>query len=125
MNVTSISTLVAVIGALVVIVNLLTEVIKKSAWNKLPTNIVVVVLSVALTMAVFFAYCQIRGIAVIWYMVVAALVGGFMVAYGAMFGSDKLKEALAQITIGEITGNTNKTELKPDTSGSGTNGESK
>lgn len=48
-------------------------------------------------MAAFFAYCQIEGIAVLWYMVVAAVVLGFMVAYAAMFGFDKLKEAITQI----------------------------
>lgn len=37
------------------------------------------------------------GLAVVWYMVVAAVVVGFMVAYAAMFGFDKLKEAIAQI----------------------------
>ena len=45
----------------------------------------------------FFAYCSIKEIAVVWYMVFAAVVLAFMVAYAAMFGFDKLKEALAQI----------------------------
>ena len=38
--------------------------------------------------------CVITGIGVTWYMVVAAVVVGMMVAYAAMFGFDKLKEAL-------------------------------
>ena len=42
-------------------------------------------------------YCSIKGIAVVWYMVFAAVVLAFMVAYAAMFGFDKLKEALGQI----------------------------
>lgn len=50
-----------------------------------------------LTLGAFFAYCSIKGIAVVWYMVFAAVVLAFMVAYAAMFGFDKLKEALAQI----------------------------
>ena len=33
----------------------------------------------------------------VWYMIFAAVVLAFMVAYAAMFGFDKLKEALAQI----------------------------
>jgi len=102
MNITDFSTLIAIIGALVVVVNILTEVIKKSTWDKVPTNVLVVVLSEALTIASFFAYCQIKGIAVVWYMVAGAIVCGLMVAYGAMFGFDKLKEALAQITIGKL-----------------------
>lgn len=49
------------------------------------------------TLGAFFAYCSIKGIAVVWYMVFAAVVLAFMVAYAAMFGFDKLKEALGQI----------------------------
>ena len=64
MNITSISALIAVIGALVVIVNLLTEVIKKSTWDKLPTNIVVVLLSEGLTLASGAAYAQINSVTV-------------------------------------------------------------
>ena len=37
------------------------------------------------------------GYAVMWYYVAAAVVVGFAVAYAAMFGFDKLKEALGQI----------------------------
>ena len=33
----------------------------------------------------------------VWYMIFAAVVLAFMVAYAAMFGFDKLKEALSQI----------------------------
>jgi len=115
MNITSISSLIAVIGALVVIVNLLTEVIKKATWSRLPTNIVVVLLSEGLTLASGAAYAQINSVAVMWYAVVAAVVVGLLVAYGAMFGFDKLKEALTQITSGNISND------KATTTGSDTN----
>lgn len=39
----------------------------------------------------------IKAITVVWYMVVAAVVLGFLVAYAAMFGFDKLKEALTEL----------------------------
>lgn len=112
MNITSISALIAVIGALVVIVNLLTEVIKKSTWDKLPTNVVVVLLSEGLTLASGAAYAQINSVTVTWYIIVAAVVVGLLVAYGAMFGFDKLKEALAQITVGNISGSGTDAESK-------------
>ena len=51
----------------------------------------------ALTLAAFFAYCEIKGVAIVWYTVVGAVVLGFFVAYAAMFGFDKLKEAIAQL----------------------------
>ena len=49
-----------------------------------------------LTLTTFFAYCQIKASAVGWYMVAAAVVLGFMVAYAAMFGYDKLMEAMGK-----------------------------
>ncbi len=45
----------------------------------------------------YFAYCQIKSITVVWYMVVGAIVLGFLVAYAAMFDFDKLRETLGQI----------------------------
>ena len=50
-----------------------------------------------LTLVAFFAYCQICSIAVEWYMVVAAVVVGFLTSYAAMFGFDKLKESITQM----------------------------
>ena len=50
------------------------------------------------TLIAFFAVLQIVDIAFVWYMVPAAIALGFMVAYAAMFGFDKLREVLEQIT---------------------------
>lgn len=50
------------------------------------------------TLLAFLAYCQINAVAITWYMVAAAVVLGFLVAYAAMFGFDKLREAMQQIT---------------------------
>lgn len=91
------SVVISIIGVLVVLTNIITQVLKKVTWEKLPTNILVVIISMALTLAAFFAYCQIKALTVVWYMVVAAVVLGFLVSYAAMFGFDKLKEALAQM----------------------------
>ena len=85
------SVIISIIGVLVVLTNIVVQVLKKVTWDKLPTN------ALAMTLGAFFAYCSIKGIAVVWYMVFAAVVLAFMVAYAAMFGFDKLKEALSQI----------------------------
>lgn len=90
------SVVISIIGVLVVLTNIITQVLKKVTWEKLPTNVLVVIISMALTLAAFFAYCQIKTIAVVWYMVVAAVVLGFMVSYAAMFGYDKLMEAIGK-----------------------------
>ena len=91
------SVILSIVGVLVVVTNIITQVLKKLTWDKLPTNILAVIISMALTLAVFFAYCQINSVAVVWYMVVAAVVLGFFVAYAAMFGFDKLREAIEQL----------------------------
>ena len=91
------SVVISIIGVLVVLTNIIVQVVKKVTWGKLPTNILAVIVSMALTLMAFFAYCQIKAIAVVWYMVVAAVVLGFLVSYAAMFGFDKLKEAVTQI----------------------------
>ena len=93
----SLSTILTIVGFLVVLTNIVVQVLKKAVWGKLPTNILAIIVSMVLTLVTFFAYCQINAIAVVWYMVVAAVVLGFLVSYAAMFGFDKLKEALAQI----------------------------
>ena len=93
----NLSTILTIVGILVVLTNIVVQVLKKATWGKLPTNILAIIVSMALTLVTFFAYCQINAIAVVWYMVVAAVVLGFLVSYAAMFGFDKLKEALAQI----------------------------
>lgn len=96
-SVLNLSVILSIIGVLVVLTNIIVQVLKKVTWGKLPTNILAVIISMALTLVTFFAYCQIKGIVVVWYMVVAAVVLGFLVAYAAMFGFDKLKEALTEL----------------------------
>lgn len=91
------SIVLSIVGVLVVLTNIIVQVLKKATWEKLPTNILAVLVAMVLTVAAFFAYCQIKGITVVWYMIAAAVVLGFMVAYAAMFGFDKLKEAILQI----------------------------
>ena len=96
-NVFNISVLLSIIGALVVVTNIIVQVLKNLTWDKLPTNILAVIVSMVLTLVAFLAYCQICSIAVEWYMVVAAVVVGFLTSYAAMFGFDKLKESITQM----------------------------
>ena len=97
------SVILSIVGILVVVTNIITQVLKQLTWDKLPTNILAVAIAMALTLVVFFAYCQIEGITVVWYMVVAAVILGFFVSYAAMFGFDKLREAIAQLGQKKIT----------------------
>lgn len=88
------SVIITIIGVLVALTNVIVEVTKKATWDKLPTNILALIVAVALTLASGFAYCQINAVAVTWYIVVSFVVIGFMVAYAAMFGFDKLREIM-------------------------------
>lgn len=91
------SVLMVIIGALVVLTNIIVEVLKKFTWEKIPTNILAVIVALALTVTAFYAWAAWAGITVLWYYTAGAVVVGFAVAYAAMFGFDKLREALGKI----------------------------
>lgn len=86
---------IAVIGGLIALTNLTVEVLKKIIPDeKFPTNILAVLISLIFTLVGFFAFASIKAIEIKWYYVVAAIVTGILVSYGAMFGYDKLKEVI-------------------------------
>ena len=93
-NIVSLSTLLVIVGGLMAVTNVITEVLKKVTWDKLPTNILVVIIAEILTLSAGGYYAQVNGISILWYHVVAAVVVGLFVAYAAMFGFDKLQEVL-------------------------------
>ena len=95
-NGVDLSLLMAVIGALTLCTNVITEVLKKSLRN-FPAQVTAFIVAMALTVVAFFAYTTIAGIAVEWYMVAGAVVAGFFVSYGAQFGFDKLKEVIEKL----------------------------
>lgn len=89
----SITSLVAVVGALAFMVSVITQVFKGvGVLSKLPTDILVFVLSIGLTLVAFVAYMQHIQQAILWYMVVAAIMAGFIVAFVAMYGWEKFSE---------------------------------
>ena len=77
-------------------VNIIVEVIKK-LFPKVPTTFLTTILSVVITMVAFFAWASYIGLAVLWYYIVAALILGLFVAYAAMFGFDKFKQAFERL----------------------------
>ena len=83
--------LLAVVGGLAFIVSVITQVIK-GIFNNVPTDLVVFVLSIALTVTAFIAYIQYIKAEILWYMIVASVIAGFIVAFVAMFGWEKLSE---------------------------------
>lgn len=90
--------ILTIVFSLMVVTNVITEVIKKLTWDKLPTNFLVVIIAELLTLMSGAAHAQINDIAITWYHVVGAVIVGIFVAYAAMFGFDKFRQAMEQIT---------------------------
>ena len=90
------SYVLSAMACLVFGVNIIVEVVKK-VFPNVPTTLLAILLSVVITMVAFFAFAAMTHIVIVWYYVVAALVLGLFVAYAAMFGFDKFKQALSRL----------------------------
>lgn len=91
--ISNLTLILAIIGALAFMVSVITQVLKE-VWilAKIPTDILVLVLSIGITVAAFVAYMQYIQQAILWYMILATIMAGFIVAFVAMFGWEKLSE---------------------------------
>lgn len=89
----NITIILAVIGAIAFIVSVITQVIKGvGVFAKIPTDGLVLVLSIGITVAAFVAYMQYVHMTILWYMILAAVMAGFVVAFVSMYGWEKLSE---------------------------------
>lgn len=86
------SVIMAVLAGLVFVTNIIVQV-AKNLFAKLPTNYLTIVVSILVTVLALFIAAEIMQITVMWYYAVGAVVLGIFVAYAAMFGFDKFKEA--------------------------------
>lgn len=89
-----ISTIIMAVGMLAVAISVITQVIKTlPVINKVPTSLVAIGLALILTpcAAIWYVTCVLC-IPLTWYIVVAAIVAAFFVAFVAMFGWDKLHD---------------------------------
>ncbi len=91
MNVNFLTDLAAVCGVCIVGVNIIVEVLK-TFWLKKETSrpIAVLAVSEALCCFLMWVYCEKANVVFEPMMAAGTFVGGFFVAYGAMFGYDKL-----------------------------------
>ena len=89
----SIETIILAIGVLAFCVSVITEVFKGvGLLAKIPTDALVLVLSLTLTITAFIAYMQYVQQAILWYTILAAIMAGFLVAFVSMYGCQKLTE---------------------------------
>ena len=88
-----ISYLVMIVGIMAGLVSVITQVIKEfPGLDNIPTNAVVIVLSLLLCPVAFLAFCSWKSIAVQAYMIFAVVIASFFVALVAMDGWDKVYE---------------------------------
>ena len=85
------SILLGIMFLLTFTVNIIVEVVKQLI-PKVPTDIVVFIISIVITVLALYIAASVMKITVMWYYAVGAVVLGVFVAYAAMFGFDKFKE---------------------------------
>lgn len=90
------SVLLAVMAALVFLTNIIVEVMK-TAFAKLPTNYLTIIVAIIVSVLALLIAASVLKITIMWYYAVGAVVLGIFVAYAAMFGFDKFKEAWEKI----------------------------
>ena len=76
--------------------SIIVEVIK-GLFPKLPTNFLVFIVAILVTILALFIAAAILEITVMWYYAVGAVVLGIFVAYAAMYGFDKFKELFERL----------------------------
>lgn len=103
--ITNMTLLLGVIGILAFAVSIIVQVFKGvSVLKKIPTDILVFVLSIALTVTAFVAYMQYVQQAILWYMIIAAILAGLLVAFVAMYGWEKVSELWKRFYRGNVEG---------------------
>lgn len=102
---TNMTILLGVIGILAFAVSVVVQVFKGvSVLKKIPTDILVFVLSIALTVTAFVAYMQYVQQTILWYMIVATILAGLLVAFVAMYGWEKVSELWKRFYRGNVEG---------------------
>lgn len=103
--ITNMTLLLGVIGILAFAVSIIVQVFKGvSVLKKIPTDILVFVLSIGLTVTAFVAYMQYVQQTILWYMIIAAILAGLLVAFVAMYGWEKVSELWKRFYRGNIEG---------------------
>lgn len=82
---------------LTVVTNIIVQVIKSVTWDKIPTNLLALIVAFIVTAGAAAVYITVMAITFHWYMVIICIAIAFCVAFAAMFGFDKLKQMFEQI----------------------------
>ena len=115
-DILNISTLLLILTVLVGLTNIITQVVKNFTRNKISSSLLAFIVAECLSILGLCIYLSSTQSAFIWYYLVLAIILGFMVAYAAMFGFDKLKEIVSGWQIGKDKSGTDK-DTHPGTKG--------
>lgn len=103
--ITNMTLLLGVISILAFTVSIVVQVFKGvSVLKKIPTDILVFALSIGLTVTAFVAYMQYVQQTILWYMIIAAILAGLLVAFVAMYGWEKVSELWKRFYRGNVEG---------------------
>lgn len=91
------SIILGIMFALTTAVQLIVEVVKRLV-PRVPTDLVVFLVSIALAVLMLFIGAEVLQITVMWYYAVGAVILGIFVAYAAMFGFDKFTALWSRLT---------------------------
>lgn len=91
-----VSVIMAILAALVFVTNIIVEVLKVFV-SKLPTSYLAVIVAIIITELALYIAAEVLAITVMWHYAVGAVILGLFVAYAAMFGFDKFKDAWTKL----------------------------
>lgn len=87
----NLSTILIAVAIICTVNSIITQFIKEwGILKKVPTSLVVVILSIVATVVVFVAFMNYKNYAIVWYMMIAAIVAGLIIAYITCNGWDSL-----------------------------------
>lgn len=87
----NLSTILIAVAVICTVTSIITQFIKEwGMLKKVPTSLVVVTISTAITVVVFIAFMSYKNYIMTWYMIMAAVVAGIVIAYIACNGWDSL-----------------------------------
>lgn len=82
---------IAIISILAFIVSIITELIKNiGLLKKLPTNILVLIISIIICISGYLAYTSYISSPIKWHLIIASFFSSFVVAYVATYGWEKM-----------------------------------
>lgn len=87
----NLSTILIAVAIICTVTSIITQFIKEwGILKKVPTSLVVVTLSTIITVVTFIAFMSYKNYIITWYMLLAAVVAGIVIAYIACNGWDSL-----------------------------------